>query len=218
MPSTLPDELNEPRPCTVGLTGGLASGKSTVAGMLAARGVPVFDADAAVHELYEPGQAGAAAVARLFGESVLDPEGGVVRATLSKMVIGNPPARLRLESVIHPLVREAVFEWLESVSDRPVAVVEAALLAETGNYREYDVLAVVWCDVEQQMRRALTRGMQPERARGLIDAQLPMDDKKTLADVLIDNRGDLDDLSDEVDRAWSKVHRLCANRPSRSNV
>lgn len=183
--------------------------------MLAARGVPVFDADGAVHELYEPGQAGAAAVAELFGDSVLDPEGGVVRATLSKMVIGNPPARLRLESVVHPLVRQAVVEWLESVCDRPVAVVEAALLAETGNYREYDVLVVVWCDLEQQMERAQARGMHPERARGLIDAQLPMDDKKKLADVLVDNRGDLDSLADEVDRAWSQVHRLCANRPSR---
>jgi dephospho-CoA kinase len=183
--------------------------------MLAARGVPVFDADGAVHELYEPGRAGAAAVAKLFGDSVLDAEGGVVRATLSKMVIGNPPARLRLENVIHPLVRQAVFTWLESVCDRPVAVVEAALLAETGNYREYDVLMVVWCDLEQQMERAQARGMHPERARGLIDAQLPMDDKKNLADVLVDNRGDLDSLADEVDRAWSQVHRLCANRSPR---
>jgi dephospho-CoA kinase len=197
------------------LTGGLATGKSTVARILAARGVPVFDADAAVHEMYEPGRAGAAAVAKLFGDGVLDAEGGVVRATLSKMVIGNPPARLRLESVVHPLVREAVLEWLSSVSDRPVAVVEAALLAETGNYREYDVLMVVWCEKEQQMERALARGMQAERATGLIEAQLPMADKKTLADVLVDNRGDLEDLSKEVDRAWSKVHRLCAHRPSR---
>ena len=210
MPPTPPEILEDRRPCTVGLTGGLASGKSTVARLLAERGVPVFDADAAVHELYEPGRAGAAAVARLFGDGVLDPEGGVIRGTLSQMVIGNPPARLRLESVIHPLVREAVFEWLESVSDRPVAVVEAALLAETGNHREYDVLVVVWCETEQQMARALARGMPPERASGLIDAQLPMNDKMALADVLIDNRGDLDDLSDEVDRAWSKVHRLCA--------
>ena len=215
MPPPLPDETTQLRPCTVGLTGGLASGKSTVARMLAGRGVPVFDADAAVHELYEPGGAGAEAVARLFGNGVLDAEGGVARATLSQMVIGNPPARLRLESVVHPLVRRRVFEWLTSVSDRPVAVVEAALLAETGNYREYDVLMVVWCEPQQQMERALARGMQAERAGGLIDAQLPMDEKKDLADVLVDNRGDLGDLASEVDRAWSLVHRLCANRPPR---
>ena len=170
----------------------------------------MFDADAAVHELYEPGGAGAAAVADLFGSAVLDAEGGVVRATLSEMVLGNAAARLRLESAIHPLVRRAVEEWLVSISERPVAVVEAALLAETGYSTEYDVLMVVWCDHHQQLQRALDRGVPAERARALIDAQLPMAEKKDLADVLVENRGDLEDLSSEVDRAWSVVLRLCA--------
>jgi dephospho-CoA kinase len=209
LPTTLP--ANEGRkPCTVGLTGGLATGKSTVAEILATRGIPVFDADAAVHELYEPGRAGAAAVAELFGNTALDAGGGVVRGTLSEMVLGNAAARIRLENAIHPLVRQAVVEWLESVGERQVAVVEAALLAETGSYTDYDVLMVVWCDQYQQLRRALDRGVPAERARGLINAQLPMAEKMDLADVLVDNRGDLDDLPAEVDRAWSHVHRLCA--------
>ena len=199
------------RPCTVGLTGGLSTGKSTVGRILEARGIPVFDADAAVHELYEPGGAGAAAVAELLGPSVLDAEGGVVRATLSEMVLGNTAARLRLEKAIHPMVREAVQEWLASVSDRPVAVIEAALLAETGYHSEYDVLMVVWCDQHQQLQRALERGVSAERARALINAQLPMSEKKEMADVVVDNRGDLEDLAHEVDRAWSLVHRLCAH-------
>ena len=215
MPTTLPNTSEDRNTCTVGLTGGLATGKSTVARILAARGVPVFDADETVHDLYEPGRAGAAAVAELFGASALDAEGGVVRATLSKIVLGNVSARLRLENAIHPLVRQSVFEWLESIGDRPVAVVEAALLAETGYYREYDVLMVVWCDQHQQLERALARGVPAERARGLINAQLPMAEKKELADVLLDNRGDLDDLSNEIDRAWSQVHRLCAERSTR---
>ena len=215
LPSGPASEPEGRRPCTVGLTGGLATGKSTVARILAARGVPVFDADAAVHDLYEPGRAGAAAVAELFGPGVLDAEGGVVRSALSEIVLGNKTARLRLENVIHPLVRTAVFDWLDSVRDRPVAVVEAALLTETGYYTEYDVLMVVWCDQHQQLRRAIERGVSAERARGLINAQLPMAEKKELADVLVDNRGDLEDLSNEVDRAWSSVHRLCANRASR---
>jgi len=200
------------RPCTVGLTGGLATGKSTVARILAARGVPIFDADESVHDLYEPGQPGAAAVAELFGDAALDAEGGVVRATLSEMVLGNAPARLRLESAIHPLVREAVIRWLGSVGDLPIAVVEAALLAETGSYRDYDVLMVVWCDQQQQLERALARGVPAERASALINAQLPLAEKKELADVLVDNRSDLDDLSNEIDRAWSLVHRLCAEQ------
>jgi len=215
LPPTLPINPDDPRPCTVGLTGGLATGKTAVARLLAARGIPVFDADAAVHDLYEPGRAGAAAVAELFGEAPLDAEGGVSRATLSKMVLGNTSARLRLESAIHPLVRKAVQEWLESVRDRPVAVVEASLLAETGSYRDYDVLVVVWCEKHQQLQRALARGVPAERAQALIRAQLPMAEKKEFADILVDNRGDLEDLSVEVDRAWSQVHRLCAGRPTR---
>ena len=206
----------KPRPCTVGLTGGLATGKSTVAKVLAARGIPIFDADATVHALYEPGRAGATAVANLFGEAALDAEGGVSRATLSAMILGNTSARLRLESAIHPLVRGAVREWIKTISDRPVAVIEAALLAETGYYREYDVFMVVWCEQHQQLQRALARGVPAERARGLINAQLPMAEKKVLADILVDNRGDLDDLGNEVDRAWSQVHRLCAGRPTPS--
>ena len=213
-----PDPANETdgrRPCTVGLTGGLATGKSTVAKLLAARGIAVFDADAAVHDLYEPGREGAAAVAELFGEAALDAEGGVVRAALSEMVLANTSARLRLESAIHPLVRAAVAEWLASINDRPVAVVEASLLVETGSYTDYDVLMVVWCEEHQQLQRALARGVPAERARGLINAQLPMAEKKALADILVDNRGDLENLGDEVDRAWSQVHRLCAGRSSR---
>lgn len=215
MPTTLPTNPEGRKPCTVGLTGGLATGKSTVAKILAARGIPIFDADAAVHELYEPGQAGAAAVTELFGTTALDAEGGVARATLSEMVLGNAAARIRLENAIHPLVRQAVLEWLVSVSDRQVAVVEAALLVETGYYQDYDVLMVVWCSQHQQLQRALDRGVPAERARGLINAQLPMTEKTDLADVLVDNRGELDDLAAEIDRAWSHVHRLCAGNANR---
>jgi dephospho-CoA kinase len=182
--------------------------------MLEARGVPVFDADAAVHELYEPGGAGSAAVAELFGPAALDHEGGVVRARLSEMVLGNAAARRRLEKAIHPLVRRVVRNWLETV-DRPIAVVEAALLVETGHSTEYDVLMVVWCEQHQQLQRALNRGVPADRARRLINAQLPMAEKKELADVLVDNRGDLEDLSEEVDRAWSTVLRLCTDRSDR---
>ena len=213
-PPNLPHEADRQRPCTVGLTGGLATGKSTVARLLAARGIPVFDVDTVVHGLYEPGQAGAVAIKNLFGDAVLDAEGGVVRAALSEFVLGNTSARLRLESAIHPLVRDAVSEWLNSICDRPVAVVEATLLVETGSNRDYDVLMVVWCEQHQQLQRALARGMPAERARGFIKAQLPMAEKKALADVLVDNRGDLEDLGNEVDRAWSQVHRLCAGRPA----
>lgn len=212
MPPTHARPPGETRPCTVGLTGGLATGKSTVAGFLAAKGVPVFDADTAVHDLYEPGRAGATVVAELFGNEVLDANGGVDRAVLSDQVLGDPSARHRLENAVHPQVREELRKWLSAIGDRQIAVVEAALLIETGSFRDYDVLMVVWCDPLQQLQRARTRGVPAERLQGLIAAQLPMTEKMELADVLVDNRGDLDALSHEIDRAWSQVHRLCAER------
>ena len=193
----------------VGLTGGLASGKSTTAKILAARGVPVFDADDAVHELYRRGGEGAAAVAELFGQEMLDAMGDVDREALAARVLGNSRARLRLETAIHPLVRHLIAEWLESLNTEPVAVVEAALLVETGSYRDYDVLMVVWCRQNQQLDRAVARGLPAERARGLIDAQLPLDEKKEVADVVVDNRGDLEYFAQEVDRAWTQVLNLC---------
>jgi len=196
----------------VGLTGGLASGKSTTAKILAAQGVPVFDADDAVHELYRGGGEGAAAVVELFGQEVLDATGDVNREALAARVLGDGRARLRLEAAIHPLVRQLVAEWLESRHDQPVAVVEAALLVETGSYHDYDVLMVVWCRQDQQLDRAVVRGLPAERARGLIDAQLPLDEKKEVADVVVDNRGDLEDLGREIDRAWKKVCQRCADQ------
>jgi dephospho-CoA kinase len=195
----------------VGLTGGLASGKSTIAKILADRGVPVFDADAAVHELYRTDGKGAAAVAELFGEETLDTMGDVDREALAARVLDDDRARLRLEAVIHPLVRHLVAEWLRSLHNEPVAVVEAALLVETGSFQDYDVLIVVWCRQHQQLDRAIERGLPAERARGLINAQLPLDEKKAVADVVIDNRGDLKDLAQEVDRAWTQVLQLCAD-------
>jgi dephospho-CoA kinase len=202
-----------PMPCTVGLTGGLASGKSTVARMLEARGVPVFDADAAVHELYRPGQEGARVVSELFGPAVLDAEGGVDRRQLAELVLDDSEARSRLEAAIHPMVRHRVAAWLGSLGSESIVVVEAALLVETGSYRDYDVLVVVWCEPEQQFERALARGVPPERARRFLAAQTPLDRKRQLADVVVDNRGNLEDLEEEVDRVYSEIQRYCSVTP-----
>jgi dephospho-CoA kinase len=212
LPPAFPQEPEEKRPCTVGLTGGLATGKSTVASLLTAIGIPVFDADAAVHHLYESGGSGAAVVAQLFGPEMLDAHGRVNRAILAERVLGDPAERGRLEAAIHPMVRRELQEWLKSFNDRPIVVVEAALLIETGSYREYDLLMVVWCEQHQQIQRARHRGVPTERLQGLMAAQLPIAEKMALADVLVDNRGDLEGLSAEIDRAWSEICRLCEER------
>ena len=197
------------RPCTVGLTGGLASGKSTVAGILERLGAEVFDCDDHVHDLYAPGGAGAMDVAYLFGDAVLDPEGGVDRALLAELVLGDPAARARLEGAIHPLVRSGVEEWLATLGPRTVAVVEAALLVETGSWRNYDLLTVVWCNADQQLERAVARGVPVDRARGLLATQMPMTEKRALAQIVIENSGARDELDAEVERAWREILSLC---------
>ena len=201
-----------PKPCTVGLTGGLASGKSTVAAILEPLGAEVFDCDAYVHELYRPGGAGALDVEYFFGDRVLNPDGGVDRTRLAELVLGDPGSRTRLEGAIHPLVRDGVEGWLATLGPRAVAVVEAALLVETGSWSNYDLLAVVWCDPEQQIERAVARGVPPERARRLLAAQMPMAEKRELAKVVIDNNRTREHLDAEVRRAWSEIVSLCKRR------
>jgi dephospho-CoA kinase len=207
------------RPCTVGLTGGLASGKSAVARRLATMGAAVLDADAVVHELYRSGAAGARAVRELFGSEVEAADGSVDRTALTERISGDPEALARLGAAVHPLVQELIDRWLEdlhhSAGEPVTAVIEATLIVETGSYRGYDVLAVVWCSPQQQLERAAGRGMSPERARRLMAAQLPLDDKRRLADVVVDNSGDLSMLDDEVARGWSRIVSICAERRGR---
>ncbi len=201
------------RPCTVGLTGGLASGKSTVARMLGELGAAVIDADAVVHELYRAGEPGAGEVARLFGSHVLAVDGGVDREALARRVATDTDARQRLEGAIHPLVRQRIREWLHTVqeADEPprVAVVEAALLVETGSFEGYDLLVVVWCAPEQQLERAVSRGMPEARARALLAAQLPLAEKATRADLVVDNSRQPTELDAEVNRVWREILKRC---------
>ncbi|MCU0232555.1 MAG: dephospho-CoA kinase [Thermoanaerobaculales bacterium] len=202
----------------MGLTGGLASGKSTVARLLAERGLPVLDADTVVHDLYRPGAAGTKAVAEIFGPGVLDGHGGVDRSALGGRVLRDPELRLALEQAIHPLVREEIARWLRSLGEVPLAVVEAALLVETGSYRAYDVLVVVACDRSQQLERAVSRGMTEERALALMDAQTALEKKRELADVVVDTSGEPASLEPELTRAWTEVEKLCAARRAARGV
>lgn len=204
------------RPCTVGLTGGLASGKSTVAHRLAAMGAAVLDADAVVHELYRAGAVGAEAVRRLFGNGVMAADGSVDRTALARRVGADAEALARLDAAVHPVVLERIDRWLAgfdaSASPPRVAVIEATLMVETGSYRRYDVLAVVWCRAEQQLQRAVARGMPLERARELMAAQMPLDEKRRLADVVLDNSDGLTKLGDVVELGWSQILGICAER------
>jgi len=202
------------RCCAVGLTGGLASGKSTVARILVDRGVAVLDADRIVHDLYRPGEAGSGVVAELFGPRMLDSDGAVDRVRLGRLVLADMLVRRRLEAAIHPLVRTRIGDWLAARPVDSIAVVEAALLVETGSWRDYDLLLVTRCSPEQQLERAVARGLSDQRARALLETQLPIDSKCSYADVVINNRGDLESLLPEVVRAWDEVRVRCAARHS----
>jgi dephospho-CoA kinase len=193
-------EFAEPRsrPLLVGLTGGLASGKSTVAGLLAGAGFRVIDADRLVAELYRPGGAGAAAVAELLGPEALDEEGAVDRAAVAERVFADPGARRRLEAAIHPLVRRR-FAEIAAAAAEPVAVLEATLLVEAGYGPDFDLVVTVEADPEVRLRRAVDRGLDPADARARLAAQGDGAARRAGADRVIENDGDLADLRRRVE-------------------
>ncbi|MFH1176776.1 MAG: dephospho-CoA kinase [Acidobacteriota bacterium] len=198
----------------VGLTGGVASGKSAVVRLLAARGAAVCDADQVVHELYLPAGAGTRAVRELFGEAMLAANGGVDTAVLAARALANQASRERLEAAIHPLVRREIGSWLESLSAgdpaRAVAVVEAALLVETGSFRAYHRLVVVSAPEHERRRRALAAGWSSERFERLLAAQLSDPEREAVADYVIRNDGDLLTLAAAVNELWRPLQEDAA--------
>jgi dephospho-CoA kinase len=195
----------------VGLTGGLASGKSTLAALLAGHGAAVRDADELVAGLYGPGGAGARIVAELFGSEMLDAGGAVERRRLGALVLRDRARRQRLETAIHPVVRAEIARWFEDLEgwDPPpdVAVLEAALLVETGSWRDYHRLVVVTAPVEVRRARALTAGWPADAIDLVLGAQASDAEREAVADYLIVNGGDSEDLVAAADRLWAALSR-----------
>lgn len=185
------------RPLRVGLTGGLASGKSTVGRLLAAAGFKTVDADRLVAELYRPGEPGAAAVEELFGSDALDGSGAVDRTAVARRVFADLAARRRLEEAIHPLVRRR-FAEIATAADEPVVVLEATLLVEAGYAPDFDLVVTVEADPEVRLARALDRGLDEADARARLEAQGDGERRRAGADRVIDNDGDLADLERRV--------------------
>jgi dephospho-CoA kinase len=191
----------------VGLTGGIGSGKSTVARMLEERGAVVFDADALARQAVEPGTPGHDAVVERFGPNVLLPGGALDREAVASIVFADPAARRELEAIVHPEVRRLFAEGCERYQGtNAVVVFGAPLLVETGMHTAFDVLIVVTAPVERQIERLMRdRGMSEAAIRARIDAQLPLEAKAEVADILIDNDGTLEDLERQVGRLWSEL-------------
>jgi len=182
----------------VGLTGGLASGKSTVARMLAAAGCEVVDADRLVAELYQVGGAGALAIAEVAGPEALDSNGGVDHAKLAAELFDNAELRVAIEAAIHPLVRRR-FEEIAEGSDADIVVLEATLLVEAGYGPDFAVVVAVEAESKQRLARAVDRGMSQADASARLEAQGDGSTRRAGADVVLHNDGSLEDLQLSVD-------------------
>jgi len=184
-----------------GLTGGIASGKSTVAALLRDREYQVLDADALAHELLEPGQDSYKEVTSEFGLEILSPAGAIDRRKLGTIVFSNTEKRERLNQILHPRIHDVVVKWFEAL-DRPggpeMAFEEAALILEAGAQRDLDCVIVCWCRPEQQLERLKERGFSQRDAELRIAAQMPIDRKRKLADEVIDCSRSLEDTERQL--------------------
>ncbi len=192
----------------VGLTGGIACGKTVVRRRLEERGVPTLDADAVVHRLLQSGTDVTRRIAQGFGSAVLASDGSVDRKALGAIVFSDEDARKKLNAIVHPGVWreiERFFEEREKASD-PVAVVDAALMIETGSYRRYDRVVVVHCRPELQLDRLMARdGLSREDALRRMSAQMPIEEKRPFADFLVDTSGSIEETLKQADELVSKL-------------
>lgn len=187
----------------IGLTGGIGSGKSTVAALLAARGAVIIDADRIAREVVEPGTPGLAAVVAEFGDGVLAADGSLDRPALAAIVFADPAARARLDGIVHPLVRLRATELLAELPADAVAVQDVPLLVETGQAAAYDLVLVVETDLDTRIARLVSRGMTEPDARARIAAQVTDEQRRAAADVVLDNSGTPERLAAQVDRFWA---------------
>jgi dephospho-CoA kinase len=189
----------------VGLTGGIASGKSRVLGRLATRGLQTLDLDRVAHDLMAPGGAAYADVVAAFGPGILGDGGAIDRQALGARVFADPAARSRLNALVHPRVRDAEGTWRAGLPEGPgeVAVVDAALLVEAGLHLRFDRLVVAHCGEAEQLRRLMARdGLAEDAARARLRAQMPAERKRRFADLEVDTSGRPED-TDAAATSWS---------------
>jgi len=195
-------------PVRIALTGGIGTGKSTVRAAFAARGVPTIDADTLARNALAPGTPGLAAVVARFGRGVLDAAGTLDRSVLAGVVFADTAARLDLEAIVHPPVREATERWFASLANRayPFAIADIPLLYETGRDRDFSVVIVAACKPETQLARVMARGgATAADVQRRIAAQLPLDEKIRRADYVIRTDGTLEHIDAEVEALHERL-------------
>jgi dephospho-CoA kinase len=188
----------------IGLTGGIGSGKSTVSALLAERGAVIVDADRIAREVVAPGTPGLAQVVDVFGEKVLAADGSLDRQALAGIVFTDPQARARLDGIVHPLVRARSAELVAAVPEDSVVVNDVPLLVETGQARSYDLVLVVEADPATRLSRLVQRGLTAEDARARMAAQASDEQRRAVADVVLDNSGTPEELAEQVARFWAE--------------
>lgn len=200
---------------TVGLTGGIGSGKSTVTRLLAARGAAVVDADLVAREVVEPGSEGLAAVVSAFGEQVLRPDGSLDRAALGERVFADPDARATLNGLLHPRIAARSAQLLaeaEALDPDGVLVHDVPLLVENGLAPAYDVVVVVDTDPEVAVRRLVEqRGMTEADARARAEAQATRAERLAVADEVVRNEGTEEELVEQVEALWQRLQQRRAD-------
>ena len=195
----------------LGLTGNIASGKSTVARMLEGMGARIIDADQIAREVVEPEKPAWVDIVKKFGPGILSPDGTIDRRRLGEIVFGDESQRRLLMDITHPRIKEAVRERISKYKEEnaPVVIVEAALIVEKGGLREFlDGLIVVTADEEAQIERLVKRsGHTREEALARIGSQMPAGEKALHADYLIDNSGTKEETEAEVKKLWEEIIR-----------
>ena len=185
----------------VGLTGGIGSGKSAVGRLFEQQGIAVIDTDAIAHQLTTPGGAAMPAIRAAFGDAVATTDGALDRAAMRAIVFADPPARKRLEGILHPMIRDESERRLAG-ADSPYAILMVPLLVESGSYRErVDRVAVVDCGVETQIARVMQRnGLARAEVERILAAQATREQRLEAADDVIDNDRSLADLEPQIER------------------
>lgn len=207
--------VSEARPYRVGLTGSIASGKSTIARRLKDRGIPVIDLDKVGHEVLRKRHEAFEPVVAAFGEGILGPDGEIDRKKLGHVVFGDAEARERLNQIMHPKIREEEARRVAAMAEDGVAAVvtEAALLIETGQKKRFDFFVVVGCDPDIQIARVMKRdGSTAEEAQRKLSAQLTFEQKKAEADFVIDTSGEKAQTLAEADKLADEILKRAAER------
>ncbi len=201
----------------IGLTGGIASGKSTVSRLLAEHGADVIDADLVAREVIEPGTIGFNSVLAKFGSGIVEDNGRISRESLAQIVFADSKKRLELEGILHPLIQARTLELIQN-STSDVVVYAVPLLVEAKVDYPFDLVVTVESGIENQIERLISdRGYSRQQAEARVEAQASSDERRARADIALENTGSIEELISQVSNLWRRVKELSEEKASRGS-